>query len=237
MTEQEWSACVDPDLMLKILPGQVSGRKARLFACACCRRIAHLLPDPCLLKAIDCAERYTDGLVAEEEWLDMNCAVVNYRGLVEHNPTRAEEAIASGAVLYTLVPFGRTGFWHHIRWAGYQARRAATRAFSRLNAGTEPRSEVLEDLAREAGAQAGILREVIGPLLFLPLAIDPVWQTRSVRALAQTIYDDQHFQDLPILGDALEDAGCSEAALLEHCRVSATHVRGCWVVDLLLGKS
>ena len=55
-------------------------------------------------------------------------------------------------------------------------------------------------------------------------------------ALARRVYDERAFHDLPILADALEDAGCADAALLEHCRGPAPHVRGCWVVDLILGK-
>ena len=57
------------------------------------------------------------------------------------------------------------------------------------------------------------------------------------RALAGAIYDERAFDRLPVLGDALEDAGCADAAILAHCRGPGEHVRGCWVVDLLLGKS
>ena len=69
--------------------------------------------------------------------------------------------------------------------------------------------------------------------------LDPTWlhwNAGTIVKLAQTIYDDRHFDDLPILADALEEAGCTEPAILEHCRGPGPHVRGCWVVDLLLGK-
>ncbi len=56
-------------------------------------------------------------------------------------------------------------------------------------------------------------------------------------ALARSIYDDRAFDRLPVLADALEDAGCTDAAILDHCRGPGPHVRGCWVVDLILGKS
>jgi hypothetical protein len=67
--------------------------------------------------------------------------------------------------------------------------------------------------------------------------IDLSWLTPAVKALTQTIDDARRFQDMPILADALEDAGCTNAAILNHCRQLGEHVRGCWVLDLLLGKS
>jgi hypothetical protein len=63
------------------------------------------------------------------------------------------------------------------------------------------------------------------------------WRTSNVIAVAQSIYDDRAFDRLPILADALEDAGCDNADILNHCRQPGEHVRGCWVVDLVLGKS
>jgi hypothetical protein len=55
--------------------------------------------------------------------------------------------------------------------------------------------------------------------------------------MARRIYDERAFHDLPILADALEEAGCTDAEILAHCRSSGEHVRGCWVVDLVLGKT
>jgi hypothetical protein len=63
-----------------------------------------------------------------------------------------------------------------------------------------------------------------------------MWNESTVTELAQAIYTDRAFDRLPILADALEEAGCTDAAILEHCRGPGPHVRGCWVVDLLLGK-
>jgi hypothetical protein len=62
------------------------------------------------------------------------------------------------------------------------------------------------------------------------------WNDATVPKLAQVLYDDRRFEDLPILADALEEAGCRDADILNHCRGPGPHVRGCWVVDLLLGK-
>ncbi len=63
------------------------------------------------------------------------------------------------------------------------------------------------------------------------------WNDGAIPKMAQAIYDDRAFDRLPILADALEDAGCDNQEILDHCRSNGEHVRGCWVVDLILGKS
>jgi hypothetical protein len=90
-----------------------------------------------------------------------------------------------------------------------------------------------------AAAQASLLRDILGPLPFRPVAIDPKWLTwnyGTVPPIARRIYEERTFHDLPILADALEDAGCTDLDILSHCRGVGPHVRGCWVVDLVLGK-
>jgi len=72
---------------------------------------------------------------------------------------------------------------------------------------------------------------------FRPVAFDPSWRTSTVVALAGGVYADRAFDRLPILADALQDAGCENEDILAHCRGSGPHARGCWVVDMLLGKS
>jgi hypothetical protein len=81
-----------------------------------------------------------------------------------------------------------------------------------------------------------LIRELFGNP-FHPVTMSAAWQTSNVTALGQSIYDDRAFDRLPILADALEDAGCDNSAMLNHCRQPGEHVRGCWVVDLVLGKS
>jgi hypothetical protein len=72
---------------------------------------------------------------------------------------------------------------------------------------------------------------------FRPVTFDADWRTSTAAALAQHMYDSRDFSAMPILADALQDAGCENAEVLDHCRGPGPHVRGCWVVDLVLGKS
>jgi hypothetical protein len=82
-----------------------------------------------------------------------------------------------------------------------------------------------------------VLREMFGPLPFRAIPVDSSWLTAAVTVFADSIYQERAFDRLPILADALEEAGCTNADILAHCRGPGPHVRGCWVVDLLLGKS
>jgi hypothetical protein len=84
-------------------------------------------------------------------------------------------------------------------------------------------------------AQASLLRCLLGNP-FRPARLDPAWRTRTVQAVAQVIYDEHDFGMVAVLADALEDAGCESAEFLAHCRLPGEHARGCWVVDLVLGK-
>ena len=80
-----------------------------------------------------------------------------------------------------------------------------------------------------------LLHDLIGNP-FRPAAVDPRWLTSTARDLARTIYEDRAFDRLPILADALEEAGCDNADVLTHLRGDGPHVRGCWALDLVLGK-
>jgi hypothetical protein len=84
-------------------------------------------------------------------------------------------------------------------------------------------------------AHASIIRDIFGNP-FRPLSTNPVWHTPTVKALAHTFFDEHDFGILPVLADALEDAGCDNTDILEHCRQPGEHFRGCWVIDLFLAK-
>jgi hypothetical protein len=90
----------------------------------------------------------------------------------------------------------------------------------------------------ERAAQCPLLRDIFGNP-FRPVPLHPAWlawNDGTVPKLAQAIYEERAFDRLPVLGDALEEAGCTDADILSHCRSGGEHVRGCWVIDLLLGK-
>lgn len=89
--------------------------------------------------------------------------------------------------------------------------------------------------AAEAGVQARLIHDIFGNP-FRPVACDPAWLSQTVLALAEAIYADRAFDRLPVLADALEEAGCDSPDILAHCRGDGPHVRGCWVIDAILGK-
>ncbi|MBA4192079.1 MAG: hypothetical protein C0467_29220 [Planctomycetaceae bacterium] len=86
------------------------------------------------------------------------------------------------------------------------------------------------------GEAPPLLRELFGNP-FRPVTVDPSWLTSTVNALAEGIYAYRAFDRMPILADALQDAACDNDEVLAHCRGPGSHVRGCFVVDLLLGKA
>ena len=85
--------------------------------------------------------------------------------------------------------------------------------------------------------QADALRCIFGNP-FRPVEVDPswlAWNEGTVGRVARSIYDERAWDQMPVLGDALEDAGCANEDVLAHCRGPGPHTRGCWVVDLLSG--
>ena len=85
----------------------------------------------------------------------------------------------------------------------------------------------------EKQVQAALVRDIFGNP-FRPITFGPKWRTSTVVALASGIYQERAFDRLPILADALQDAGCEHPDILGHCRGPGPHARGCFVVDLLL---
>jgi hypothetical protein len=204
--------------MLKFLRGKGSDRKLRLFACACCRRVWHLLTDQRSRRAVEVAEQFADGLTSGEE-LGSVCESAEQVGADLFADGGAEEGFHSAAQAAEWVALAN------------RDRKKAARAAQKV-------ARVTMRITRLP--QIDLLRDVFGPLPFHPLLIDSTWLSWNdgiIPKLAQAIYDDRAFDRLPILADALEEAGCTNADILNHCRQPSEHVRGCWVVDLLLGKS
>jgi hypothetical protein len=242
VTEQEWLVCNDPQPMIEALHGKVSVRKLRLFTCACCRRIWHLLTDERSRGAIEVGERYADGLATDFERLGWRAAAmdVSIENLSEEGPETAE-GMAASAVSYVVEAdenFCRSpepSDWQAASEAAGCVRVSVMVEVHPVQKGASSRKLQQRALNAERDAQVLLLRDVFrNP--FRPVTLDPAWKTPAILQLAQSLYEERRFEDMPVLADALEEAGCQDAAVLGHCRGPGPHVRGCWVLDLILGK-
>jgi hypothetical protein len=209
--------------MLEFLQGRATIRKLRLFGVACCRLAWHLLPDP-------------------------------YRGIVEAADSAAEHELDPGSLVelfdgyyaYQVAdhdkPGGRQAAVAVGRLGAYQRSAISTPAWRAWASATEVARSAAEGLAQSipwAAArrlEADALHDLFGPPFFGSFGLDPRWRTADVTGLAFAIHEDRAFDRLPILADALMDAGCDDEQVIGHCRSEGPHVRGCWVVDLVLGK-
>ena len=227
MTEEEWLSSVDPTPMLEFVQGKASDRKFRLFACACCRNVWSLIVEERWRKAVEIAEEFADQACSSERLKE---------GWDAEGVTAVGHAI-DGAT----AADARWG----ADWAASNAVQAATefrlRSFERPNRGDigawakRRREREQSSEQSERKIQTARLRDIFGNP-FRPATFDPSWRTRNVIGLAKSIYDERAFDKMPELADALEQAGCRDTAILNHCREPNEDVRGCWVVDLVLGK-
>jgi hypothetical protein len=212
MTEEEWFAEVD----WRVLHERVQRRKnyareVQLFSVACCRPIAHLFDEPKCDEAVVVAELFADGLETRER-LDEVSGIVH-------------ATIGSDPPHYR--GWARDAAWKTALVGGCSAYVCLT-AVGHVPTGA--------DVAAELQAQTVLFRDIFQPTA-RKVKCNRVWLTSDVLALARGIYEDRAFDRMPILADALQDAGCDSPDILSHCRdASQPHVRGCGVVDLLLGK-
>ncbi len=263
MTEAEWFACSDPGAMLTFLGSRGSARKSRLFTVACCRSIWRLLVSTRSRAVVETAERFSDGQASRRELA--NARKASQRATEEAaiqlnsvsggktSPTADEQSAWSFYwACYTadLTAAAGSGYeaCRRIEKAAWATRDCADADWLRKNPGwleetpfqlTERYDAVNAGLCSEQMQQAAILREIVGNPFGLARPIDPgwpVWQDGMIPKLALAIYDDRAFDRLPILADALEEAGCTDSSLLDHLRGHGPHVRGCWALDQLSGK-
>jgi hypothetical protein len=209
MTEREWLEGTDPQALLAWLGGRAGERTLRLFACACVRRHWHRLPDDRSRHAVELAERYADGQATLDE---LNAAWSAAGEAFDDSPGFAEEAAWGCADVVNQF---------HTAW-------------ELILLGLRDEGAATED---ERRAQSDLLRDLIGNP-FRPASVGPylAWNEGLVVKLAQGIHAEQAFDRLPILADALEESGCTDRAILGHCRGPGPHARGCWLVDLCRGK-
>jgi len=206
-----------------VLSGKASPRKLRLFASGCLRQVEHFFRDDLFWSAdlyrsaLDLSDRYADGLVSDSERVTAATTVAEARG-----------SLARAVAELLKEPFD-------VRLVAYKAAEAALEA---AGIDWDPKTDYWADpgvMDTQTRMQAGLLREVVGNPLE-PTSLDPHWLTSPVVELARGAYEERAFDRLLILADALQDAGCDNANILDHCRGPGPHVRGCWVVDLVLGK-
>jgi hypothetical protein len=240
MTEDKWLASTDSWEMLNHLWIQgASRRKLRLVVVACCRRVWHLGSDERVRHAVEVAERYADGFATDAE-LDGADAVASavVDPLIEAADGDPKYSVHDSA-LSALAAMRHAACRSIDDSARYGVACAASAAIPPHPCKGELACEWCERERRAANAaQVPLVRCVFGNP-FRPVAIDPAWLSWNggiVVELARGMYDDSRFDRMPILGDALEDAGCENAEMLAHCRNGVEHRRGCWVLDLVLGK-
>jgi hypothetical protein len=224
MTEQEWLECTDPLRMLRFIWGKASDRKYRLFTCACCRRIWGLLSDERSRAAVECAERHVADKYASGEEL----------AVADDGANEARCAFAGYARDAADAALCATNFCEDEE---ADAAIAATELSARAASGGR-----LTIRDEESTAQSNLVLCIFGNP-FRPITLNCDWLTPTVQALAQAAHDNRNLPSgtldhhrLAVLAAALEDAGCDNADILDHCRQPGEHVRGCWPLDLILGK-
>ncbi|OAI40313.1 hypothetical protein AYO40_04900 [Planctomycetaceae bacterium SCGC AG-212-D15] len=231
MSEGEWLICSDPTRMLKFVGANCSTRKFRLLGCGLARQIWHLLTDERSRAAVEISERYADGL-AEKAELDaaIALAMVVADGAYSGSAAPDAAAYATSTAVDTAAALSVQ--------AMALALSTSADAVACAVAETTPDKEYDKkcEAARTAhcSAQCCLLRDMFGPLPFRRVTLQGL--TPVVTTLAGSIYAEGAWDRLPILGDSLEEAGCTDVEILGHCRAATSHVRGCWVVDLVLGK-
>lgn len=202
----------------KVTRTKAGKRQLRLLACGCCRIVWELLTDPRLREGVEVAERFAEANASKEE---LQAAYDNIWGL-----TASTSNYGKGDVRKTVAADMAIHATHKNAYASAFYMTATIMPLAGCSAGGKQGEPILCDLVRCVFGNP-----------FCPVCVDPSWHTwnhGTIPRLAETIYRNRSFEDLPILADALEDAGCTEAQILEHCRQQSIHVRGCHVVDLLM---
>ena len=233
MTEAKWLACEEPMPMLEFLRGKASDRKLRLFAVACCRCVWEWLPEYSR-KAVEIAECYADKRATRAE-MSQARKDVTIDSIVAQ---KSDCAMACGEYSATW------GVWEAVTGVVRTAPLApSTPEYLRV-VNAKRKTRAMHEAARRAGEQrrlaqcrtyCHILRDIFSP--FRPIWVNVAVLTSTVIQLAQQMYESRDFSAMPIFADALQDAGCDNDDILSHCRdTKQVHVRGCWVVDLVLNK-
>jgi len=231
VTEHEWQKTTVPDLLMREVQASRSERKSRLVSVAIARRAAWAECDPQFRHALDVAERHADGkadvsevesAISGADSSGVMFATNLLKNLFKPVPQWVSKLTASG-VAHFAVP---------------ESERVSDEDGVEIPGEYSPEGEVVYRTARacELIEHCRLVREVFGNP-FRPVGIEPSWLTSTVLAMARELYESRDFVAMPILGDALQDAGCDCDDLLNHLRGNGPHHRGCWALDLFVGKS
>ena len=220
-----------------------SERKLRLWTCACCRRIWHLLSDRRSQNAIEQAELFADGAISKDE---LRVARKAAKKAVQNIEFNEGESGGEGSSLYDymIASSASKAAFYTTTSKGGDARAAQCAGYAVSGEGYPFGDLEDEEGEAEAHKELGLKEDEIQEALYRDIFGDPTgdvefkasWIIPTVEALAQSIYDERAFDRMPALADILENAGCTNAEILNHCRSEGPHVRGCWVVDRILGK-
>jgi hypothetical protein len=233
MNESEWWSWDDPEPMLVCVKNEVSARKLRLFACACCRQVWNPFTPSLVRRVVAVAEAFADGEISAEALAEVREIVSRATLDAYREDSRRGTGYLSRVLEGCMAVCSRLGSAQIVQDVCHATARAAADVPLFSTGGCDRAPEY----AAERAEQAELARDIFGNP-FRPVELDPAWLTSDVLALARGIYDEHAFDRMPILADALQDAGCDSDDVLIHCRdASAIHARGCWVVDLLLSKS
>jgi hypothetical protein len=208
--------------MIEFLGAKVNDRKLRLFQIACCRRIWDLLPND-HREAVCVAEQYADGQVGDKKRVAARkriSTIAKNASLLEINVGYAAFETLEKTVFKRLPFLGCAVVFGRVADKSARGKKGAYQ----------------KAYQAEEAAEADLLRCVFGNP-FRRTAFKAKWKTADVIALAQQMYDSRDFIAMPVLADALQDAGCDDEAILKHCGGPGPHFRGCWPVDMLLGKA
>jgi hypothetical protein len=238
MTEEEWISSGDAKWMLHSLRGQASERRLRSFMVACTQPIWAKILATYGKAAFALQAQWAEWpeVVAENGYLQRLMDFLGASPIVESDGVTSAysvNALDGGWVIALAV------LPNQISLIDSNSGRIVG---GRIGAGWDMLDraaqccDVIRAIDRGVGsAPAAFLRDIFGNP-FRPVAFDPRWRTGDAVGLARAIYEDRAFERLPLLADALMDAGCADEQVLGHCRSEGPHVRGCWVVDLVLGK-
>jgi hypothetical protein len=250
MTEADWLECSDAGTITAeflVYPD----RKLHFLAAAFLRRVWDRIPCDLTRYAVEATEAFADGRITADAlaWVRSQCAretggelwlgSESWRDHVLLNPDGCpccEEAgagyarrVAKQGGILDGVRSGLRSPADVVADAAVYARHLVE-PVAPVRRRTDPHPPPSDEQRRQFAVVADVLGDPAAPARF-----NPVWRTSTVLALARGIHQNLAFDRLPILADAMEEAGCDDESVLEHCRRATTHVRGCWVVDLAMG--